>query len=723
MSVWKSAKKLLDENGNVVGVQYPISVDGDSVYAKDIDAPNSDIDSFSGSILDIFDDLNSIITAKSVGNGGVNPKYFKVRLLRPVSTTGIGIGSDNLSISNIKITLKNFIGDILKIIDYSSDSTKRGVQTFFFEQTFFTELLVEFYTDDEVSINALLILKSRNVSIDAINGVISEDNSSDIPLGADATFTGDPIDTRNYGIIICSVYSDQGSAVDGLSIEFSSDKTNWYWKDEYTVDANTGKTFSVQTQARFVRIVYTNGSVAQSVFQLETILKPIYVKPSSHRIADAISGQDDAELVKSVLTGEDPTGTFINFQATNQGNFRVSLEEYGDTPSIDAFDRLRVSNPFTIFDSKQLHDKQPLFWDESIGGSATSAHAPADANVLMSVTASATDFVIRQTKQRFNYQPGKGQLILATFLADTETGVKKRVGLFDGTGANFLTPNNGIFFENDEGTLSFNIAKNGSVVETITQANWNIDKMDGSGISLITLDMDATQIIILDYEWLGVGRVRVGFVIDGIIRYCHYFNHANDSSFTSVYMSTPNLPMRYSVESDGTGAGSLKHICSTVMSEGGVEKTGILRSSENAAAFVTGYGANKYALIGIRLKSAYLDVSVIPESVQIVIGTNDAFKWELHLNPTVNGTFIYADKTNSAIQEAQGVLANTISVDGLILTSGGGAQTARGAESSLETALRIGASIAGVQDELVLVIRPFSTNLSVWATMNYRELL
>jgi len=531
------------------------------------------------------------------------------------------------------------------------------------------------------------------------------------------------IDTKNYGIIICSVYSDVASATDGLCIEFSSDGVNWYWSDDYTIAAFTGKTFSIQTQARFMRVCYTNGGTDQGVFALETTLKPMYIKPSSHRVADAISGQDDAELIKAVITGENPTGNFINFQATKAGNFKVSLEEYGDTPSIDAFDRLRVSEPFTIFDSKQLHDKQPLFWDESIGGSATSVHISADADVVMSVTASASDFVIRQTKQRFNYQPGKGQLIFMTFLTTTETGIMKRVGLFDGTGVNYLTPNNGIFFENDEGTLSFNVAKNGSVPQNINQANWNFDKLDGSGISGVTLDISATQIIIIDYEWLGVGRVRVGFVIDGIVRYCHFFNHANDSTFDSVYMSSPNLTCRYSIESDGTGAGSMSHICSTVMSEGGIEKTGILRTSENGDTFVTGYGTNKYALIGIRLKSDYVDITIIPESLNIVIGTNDAFKWELHLNPTVAGTFTYNDKINSAIQEAQGVLANTITTDGLILSSGGGATTSRGSESTLETALRIGASIAGVQDTLVLVIRPFSTNLSVWSCLNYRELL
>jgi len=309
-----------------------------------------------------------------------------------------------------------------------------------------------------------------------------------------------------------------------------------------------------------------------------------------------------------------------------------------------------------------------------------------------------------------------------TFFTPQVAGVTSRIGYFDATGANNLTPNNGIYFECD-GTLSWNICKNGTVTENITQDNWNVDKLDGTGASGITLDLEATQIIVIDFEWLGVGRVRVGFVIDGLIYYCHHFNHANDSTFSSVYMSTPNLPLRYSIETDGSAGSTLDHICGSVISEGGVEKTGVLRSVENADTFVAGYGAQKYAILGIQLKDDYIDVSVIPEKIQVVIGTNDAFKWELQVNPTVNGTFTYNDLDDSAVQVAQGVLTNTIATDGIIEARGGGSTTSRGDVGDLQTALKIGSNIDGTKDQLVLVIRPFSTNLSVWGCLNFRELL
>lgn len=420
-------------------------------------------------------------------------------------------------------------------------------------------------------------------------------------------------------------------------------------------------------------------------------------------------------------------GVLVDASATNKGNLKVSLQEYGDTPAIDAFARQRFSQPFTIFDSKQLHDKQPLFWDEELGGSATSTHNPVDADTVLEVTANASDYVIRQTRQRFNYQPGKSQLIFMTFRSPQVVGLTKRVGPFDGTGTNNLTPNNGIFFECD-GNVSWNIAKNGTTTETVLQADWNVDKLDGTGPSEVTLDLDAPQILIIDYEWLGVGRVRVGFVIGGLIIYVHDFNHANDPAFPKVYMSTPNLPLRYDIQTDGTAGSTLDHICSTVISEGGIEKTGILRSVESRNTFsntLGGGAGTKHALCGIRLKSDYLDVSVIPESISDILDTNDEFKWELHLNPTINGTWTYNDLTDSAVQFAQVGAAtnNTIATDGLIIARGGASNQSRGTERDLQTALRIGSSISGVRDELVLVHCLLSNNQDAWACFNFRELL
>jgi hypothetical protein len=311
-----------------INAQNPLPTDGDSVYAKDIDIENSSIGDFEGEITDLFDDYNSNIVAASVGGGGANPKTFTIRLNRPLVTSIIGFGSPDTSLSNGKVEMKGLDGTILRTVDQSSDDTKRGVMFFTFEQTAFIEVFVSFYTDDAVTIGGSYIPKSNYVTIGAIDGLIPIETSTADTLLADGVYTSGIIDTKNYGIIVVSCYSDVASATDGLSIQFSTDKLNWYWTDEYTIAATSGKTFSVQPQARYMRVVYTNGAVEQTIFVLQSQLKPVYIKPSSHRITDPITGQDDAELVKAVLTGENPGGTFVNGQFTTIGNFKMSLEEY-----------------------------------------------------------------------------------------------------------------------------------------------------------------------------------------------------------------------------------------------------------------------------------------------------------------------------------------------------------------------------------------------------------
>jgi len=224
-----------------------------------------------------------------------------------------------------------------------------------------------------------------------------------------------------------------------------------------------------------------------------------------------------------------------------------------------------------------------------------------------------------------------------------------------------------------------------------------------------------------------VGRVRVGFVIDGIVRYCHYFNHANDDTFDSVYMSTPNLPLRYDVQSDGTNAAQVDHICSTVMSEGGVEETGILRSVDTGSTHIDASTENTtYAVLGIRLKSTYKDVTLIPQAISMMAETSTAFRWSLQLNPTVDDTFTYNAVSNSAVELAVGVTANDVTAEGLVVASGyvSDADKAGSAvESELKTSLRMGSLIDGTRDELVLCVTPLSADADIQASLIFREML
>jgi len=404
-------------------------------------------------------------------------------------------------------------------------------------------------------------------------------------------------------------------------------------------------------------------------------------------------------------------------------NERMTQITIADSAHNDAFGRLRVSNPFTVFDSKQVFDNTPLRWSDGAinGTNTTSVYTKAEASTVIGVTNAKQGTRVRQTFQRFNYQPAKSQLLFITFAGiDTVAGITKRVGLFDAS--------NGLFLQSKDGDISFvnRTGVSGTVRDNvISRLSWNLDYMDGNGPSKIRLDFTKAQIMIIDFEWLGVGRVRFGFVVDGKIYYAHQMLNTNVVS--NVYMSTPNLPIRYEIANDGTGPTStLKCICSSLISEGGSEPQGLLFSTDNG---VTKVDANvigtTYALLGIRLKQAYIGAIVDLLNVETLTTTVTSYKWSLLWNPTVAGTFTYEDITNSACQRALGATANEVT-GGVQLDSGyvSSSAQAKGASSEVvNNALHLGADINNVVDTLVLAVTPIDVNADIFGSMAWREII
>lgn len=274
----------------------------------------------------------------------------------------------------------------------------------------------------------------------------------------------------------------------------------------------------------------------------------------------------------------------------------------------DAFGRLRVSNPHTLFESQMQYDEQPLLWENIIIGNASSNHLPYQSSLDLNVTSSGDKF-IRETYENFRYQPGKSQLIFMTGVMGANSGGRKRVGYYNDV--------SGIFYEQDpvEG-LRFGIRSNAAdgLIPQDTYANqatWNLDKFP---------ELDPTQafIIVMDMEWLGMGTVRVGFVHDGKIRYVHAFHHANNLNM--VYMPTANLPCRYEVEYV-SGADSLKQTCTTVISEGGYVNKGIVRYQDLGATSVL-VDTTQSPILSIRLKNTFCGAQIIPEKCSIMQNSN-----------------------------------------------------------------------------------------------------
>jgi hypothetical protein len=306
-----------------------------------------------------------------------------------------------------------------------------------------------------------------------------------------------------------------------------------------------------------------------------------------------------------------------------------------NTMATDAFGRQRVSNPFTLFDSSHRYRDNGL-WNTATASGGSAIFSPSEGLVNLKVDTTSGSEVLRETAKVFSYQPGKSLLVMNTFvMAPAQTNLRQRVGYFG--------RENGLYIQLNNNTLSFveRSLVTSVVTETVVnQSAWNVDKLDGTGPSGVTLDITKAQIFFMDIEWLGEGTVRLGFVIDGIFIIAHKFNHAN--LITSTYITTATLPLRYEITNTGVTAlpSLLKQVCSTVLSEGGYE----LRGAQQAIGIpittpkTFAVAGTYYPMVGIRLKSTRLDAVVILTAVSLLgLGNGKNYAWRVVQTATITG--------------------------------------------------------------------------------------
>ena len=335
----------------------------------------------------------------------------------------------------------------------------------------------------------------------------------------------------------------------------------------------------------------------------------------------------------------------------------------------DAFGRLRTSSPLTLFDSSHRYADNDLFSEDTTGSGSSTFDADGGF-VDMDVTTASGDEVLRESKKVIAYQPGKSLLIMNSFTFDTaKTNLRQRVGYFGS--------DNGFYLEQNDSTISLvkRSKVTGSVVNTeVTQANFNTDKLDGTGPSGFTLDLTASQLMFMDIEWLGAGSVRIGFVIEGQFIIAHRFDWANQSNDTGTYITTASLPIRYEITNTGTvaSASTLKQICSTAISEGGYELGGLQQAIGTVitSPYVLTTAGTYYPLVSIRLKSARLDAIAILTALSILgTGNGIIYNWRVVAGGSITGGSWVSAGTNSSVEYNITGTAHTVGT-GRILASG-----------------------------------------------------
>jgi hypothetical protein len=455
----------------------------------------------------------------------------------------------------------------------------------------------------------------------------TDENNSGIIL-SDVGFNGTSVLTTGYNSIIISIINNIQSSNNGIIIQFSDDNINFetFFTDNYNTDQKYEKSYPILK--KYYKISFIN---------------PTIVQPST------TTGNITTRLLTSSSNNISDNNYYLN-------SFNSEIES-----TKDAFNKLRVTNPFTLIDLKYPNDNSTqekylsnyLMIDYLESGTGNISKTFGKGNAIYEIEGdNSTSSLISQSRKYCNYQPGKSLLFLASCLikpsSNTSTDYQGYVGYFDDL--------NGLFFKNDSGTISINLRSNdsGSPVDTtIIQNNWNIDTLDGNGKSGINLNFNKTQLFVIDFEWLGVGRIRFGFYINGQIYYCHQISNVNE--LEKPYMSTPNLPIRFQLDVNDNGDAKLIQICSTVISEGGYNPIGRSFSVNNGLTSIL-VDSTETNLLAITGNDNYYHHNIIPTYINIIAGSNDSVLYfvKIIFNGTDSSIWSDVDLNNSVVKYSTG---------------------------------------------------------------------
>jgi len=393
--------------------------------------------------------------------------------------------------------------------------------------------------------------------------------------------------------------------------------------------------------------------------------------------------------------------------------------KYSDSTNLDAFGRLRTSNVTSLLEYKHVYDKLPLVINEVTAGTATSVFDNPNSQVVMAVSTN-NDYVIRKGVARGIYQPGKGQIFEASFgNFQLQTNVIKRVGYFTTSmAAPYDTIVDGFFLESNGQTniISFQIWQSGTTTFSATSTSWLTTDYDVTNI-----DWSKTQLMFVDFQWLGVGRVRFGVVINGQFKL--FATSTGTNNLNNVYMKAPNQPVRYEIRSvSGGAAGSFNMICSQISLEGTINS---LQKSSSVAAFTAQTKTTAYVtypILGYRLNSNYEGANITLSDVQTLNITNPSkadYVVTVQYNPTLSSSASWSNITNTPIQYSLST-GQTIITEGHIMATFLGSGTGVQVDSFefKDNMIKPGLKVNGTPDEIWICVKSSAANQDYRALIN-----
>lgn len=394
-----------------------------------------------------------------------------------------------------------------------------------------------------------------------------------------------------------------------------------------------------------------------------------------------------------------------------------ALGDIPGNPLISSFGRIKVSDSFNIFEAVFNFDKLPLVFDESLVTGGTNTFNSTKGAIDMAVTTASGSSVTVQSRKRIRYNPARSVIVqIAANIGGDKANVRRRVGQFDA--------NNGVYFELDGLTKNVVIRNNnsGSIVNTvIPQSSWNIDKLDGTGSSGLTLDLSKQQLFVIEYGWQGVASVRFGVYINGSVVFCHAYETGNTLSLS--FMKTANLPVRMEITNTGASASATTMSCNCIVvkNDGNdSEQEGLSKAYIRSTVKTVSTIPTFTPVLAFRLNSTRLEGIIEFLKMAVYCSTADDIAYGVYLNPTLTGATFAV--TNSYLDID---LAATALSGGTLIETGFAKQAEQTGSASFDVMRFInsqfGVSLAGVSDVICLAASSRVGTADVLASAVWRE--
>lgn len=392
----------------------------------------------------------------------------------------------------------------------------------------------------------------------------------------------------------------------------------------------------------------------------------------------------------------------------------------------DLFGRLKVSLPYTLFDSTHRYSQDGDYSDVVLGAGSAVDTITHQSTATLGIGTTAGCSIVRESKRVFSYQPGKALQVLQTFVMNpAKPNLTQLVG--------YGSSENGVFLEqstNSEGVTTISwlmrTKKTGITTEIrVPQSEWSVDKFDGTGVTGHTLDLTKAQLMFTEYEWLGVGAVRCGFAHEeGNFHIAHRFEHAN--VIDSVYMTTASLPVRYEIKNTGitTSPSTLKQICVSVQSNGGYER--ITKRDVARRTTTVSVGSTSFVpIVSIRLSPGREDGIILPKSFSFLASSSSTAIIEVAWirNGTLNGSTWESLSTPNVQKNTN---STTITGGSIVLndyvSSANKSDAPLNVESNYNWDLQLGRTQSKVSDIITLAARAVTGSADCIGSITFYDL-